>query len=326
MAFCGQCGQAISGQTSTCPRCGTPVDNQEPQFDHAPNDVTVLSQQRGSSPSQTPAGFPITGSDDATYISNPVPQPYPTTHSHTTASGTPQYNASQPGYMNTNTTSYPGPVPGQYPPVTTPPTTTGTRYPKGLLITSIVLLIVVLGLTGFLLFRMGALTALNNNNATPTPPSNATSATTSHPTATPEATATTAPQETPTNEPEPTATPVPSPTVNTAAIEQAKTVVQQYYGYINAKQYQAAYDLWYNYPQDEATFAKGFENTENDELTINDSVDQGQGNIQITVTVIAIEKAESGGTQQKKYQGHYLVGQPTTDGDWKILQGQLNPD
>jgi ketosteroid isomerase-like protein len=110
----------------------------------------------------------------------------------------------------------------------------------------------------------------------------------------------------------------PSPT------QQAQAVVQQYYGDINKHDYTSAYALWKNNPQNLANFSQGFQNTLNDQLTINQVAQQADGTVKITVTVSATEKKASGGQQQSSYHGNYVLAQQT-DSSWKIMSGTLAP-
>ncbi len=106
-------------------------------------------------------------------------------------------------------------------------------------------------------------------------------------------------------------------------IEQAKSVVNQYYDDINNKNYQHAYSLWKwgaNAPSF-STFQNGYVNTEHDALTIRDTTEQSDGTVKVLLTIVATERVGSG-TQQHTYVGYYIVGQDA--GTWKILRGVLN--
>ncbi len=105
-------------------------------------------------------------------------------------------------------------------------------------------------------------------------------------------------------------------------VEQAKSVVQQYYADINNKNYQEAYSLWKwgaNAPSF-ATFENGYANTEHDALTIRDTTQQSDGTVRVTLTIVATERV-NGGTQEHTYAGYYIVGQDAST--WKILRGIL---
>jgi ketosteroid isomerase-like protein len=134
------------------------------------------------------------------------------------------------------------------------------------------------------------------------------------------------PEETPT--PQATATPTPSPTPSptpaTTPEQQAQAVIEQYYAYINSKDYSAAYDLWVNYPKSKEEFAKGFENTERDDIQFGEITKQSESSVKLNITVTATEKTTDGGTKQTVYTGYYVVAKQA-DGAWKINEGQLNP-
>ena len=104
--------------------------------------------------------------------------------------------------------------------------------------------------------------------------------------------------------------------------QQAQAVVQQYYDDINKHDYGSAYALWKNNSQSLANFSQGFQNTVNDQLTINQVAQQADGTVKITVAVSATEKTTSGGQQQSSYQGNYVLAQQT-DNSWKIISGTL---
>lgn len=106
--------------------------------------------------------------------------------------------------------------------------------------------------------------------------------------------------------------------------QQAQAVVQQYYADINKHDYGSAYALWKNSPQSLAQFSQGFQNTINDQITINQVAQQADGTVKVTVTVSATEKTASGGQQQSNYHGNYALAQQS-DNSWKIISGTLTP-
>jgi Tfp pilus assembly protein PilX len=107
-----------------------------------------------------------------------------------------------------------------------------------------------------------------------------------------------------------------------SAMQQAEAAIQQYYNDINQHNYTSAYALWKNNSQSQATFSQGFQNTLNDQLTINQAAQQADGTVKITVTVSATEKTASGGQQQSTYHGDYVLAQQTNN-SWKIMSGNL---
>ncbi|GHO77060.1 hypothetical protein KSD_48310 [Ktedonobacter sp. SOSP1-85] len=147
-----------------------------------------------------------------------------------------------------------------------------------------------------------------------------------------DATATTAPQATPTtanqptdtataqptDTPEATATPTqttPTPTVTSA---QAESVVYKYYNYINAKQYQQAYDLWAHINQTYDDFKNGFATTDKDTIQTIRSSDDPQGQ-KVSLTLQALTTDG----QTTMYSGYYIVSQQA-DGSLKFVDGQMN--
>jgi ketosteroid isomerase-like protein len=113
-----------------------------------------------------------------------------------------------------------------------------------------------------------------------------------------------------------------NPASQSSATQQAAAVVQQYYNDINKHNYGSAYALWKSNPQSQAAFSQGFQHTLKDLLTINQTAQQTDGTVQVTVTVSATEKTASGGQQQNTYHGSYVLAQQT-DNSWKIISGNL---
>jgi flagellar basal body-associated protein FliL len=107
-----------------------------------------------------------------------------------------------------------------------------------------------------------------------------------------------------------------------SSIQQAQAVIQQYYDDINKHDYTSAYALWKNNQQSLTDFSKGFQNTLNDQLAVNQVTQQADGTVKITVTVSATEKTASGGQKQSIYHGNYVLAQQS-DSSWKILNGAL---
>jgi hypothetical protein len=107
--------------------------------------------------------------------------------------------------------------------------------------------------------------------------------------------------------------------------QQAQTLIQQYYTYINNKDYQDAYNLWKYDPnrQTYAAFSQGFAHTRHDDITFDNATTLNDGTAKVSVTLTATEDASSGtGTQTSVYKGYYIVG--PENGALKILSGQLN--
>jgi serine/threonine protein kinase len=197
-----------------------------------------------------------------------------------------------------------------YPPPEQPP----RPGPRPWLIIAAVLLIIALLLGGvFVGLRLGSSPA-------PVPPT-----ATSVPNPTPGTTvAPTQAQPTPTPVP-PTPTPTsapPSPTPSPAQL--AQSVVQQYYNDINNKDYQSAYNLWGSAFQNShsySSFASGFANTVQDNVTISNVLTLSDGTVQVYITLQATDQTTSG-TTTSTYQGYYTVGQE--NGAWKLLNAHIN--
>jgi hypothetical protein len=97
----------------------------------------------------------------------------------------------------------------------------------------------------------------------------------------------------------------------------ARRVIQTFYNDINAKDYQAAFNLWRDdghasYDQ----FVEGYSTTLHDDLTIEHTTLLSNGDVQVDVTLFA---QDTGGNQN--YQGYYIIGM--VNGEWKIIRGHL---
>jgi hypothetical protein len=107
------------------------------------------------------------------------------------------------------------------------------------------------------------------------------------------------------------------------ASQQAQAIVQQYYDDINKRDFQSAYALWQHNPQSFPAFKSGFSNTQRDIVKLDNTAEQPDGTVKVTVTVNATERTNPG-TKHSLYNGYYILGK-LSDGTWKILQGNLNP-
>jgi hypothetical protein len=351
MAFCGQCGLLLNTNITRCPRCGTEIDPYAatPGIPTNDNAATIIAQTDNSRPGgafATPpplaAEIPAHDATKAVYYTAPdastLPEPnaarpgnlqnensyptpgvfepgFPQSGSTYTTPSDPSYNALPAGYNQ-------GPGPGMYqpgafpitnpgyPPPYTPPPARKTH--RGLIAIIIVLIVALVVVSG-LLFAVGSHRLTGLFGVQNTPLVQPTPTTPSIPTATP---ANTTPQA--------TATPSPTQqtTTTTVPTQQAQATVQLYYNDINSQDYQDAYNLWVNYPDNYTHFKQGFAHTHHDAITLGDAVAQVDGTIQVDLTVQATEDASGGGTQISTYTGYYTVGQQA-DGSWKIINGQL---
>lgn len=312
MVFCGQCGLQLAPGNKVCPRCGAAVESDVPVGDFHTDDPTVASPayqvRNPSQPGLPPAAGPFTPPNPKLVL-RPDNQGYdystqaaydPTsrmdasnvanrTAGYGTASGGNYPPQAYPDYQQSG---------GAYPPM-------GTSYPgfaqqrpfsgqyapaqpsssRG---RSVGLVLILIGLlfvlAAVILFALQSNRVFGSSNDTSTP----TTATT--------------------------------PTTPTAA-QQGQALIQEYYNDVNARNYQAAYNLWKNSQQTFQDFKNGYKNTLNDKITFGDSVVQSDGTVKVTVTVVATQKTSSG-TQQTTYQGYYLVEQQS-DNSWKIIGGNL---
>ncbi|GCE25356.1 hypothetical protein KDA_08400 [Dictyobacter alpinus] len=120
-------------------------------------------------------------------------------------------------------------------------------------------------------------------------------------------------QPTATTPPAPTATPVSTATTTPAVLDVngAKAFVQSYYDDINQSNYQGAYTHWnkeYQNANSPDTFAAGFKQTKQDDVTFN-SISKGDDqSYNVNVSVVATEVDDNGNTIYKHYKGTYVVG------------------
>jgi len=311
MVFCGQCGLQLAPGNKVCPRCGAAVESDVPVGDFHTDDPTIASPvYQVRNPSQP--GLPPTGPStppNPKLVLRPDNQgyDYSTQAAYDPTSRMDASNVANraPGYGTMSGGNYPPQAYGDYqqsggayPPM-------GTSYPgfpqqggAGYQHTSapssrsrgrsVGLVLILIGLLFMLaavvLFALQSNRVFGSSNNTSTP----TTATT--------------------------------PATLTAA-QQAQGLIQEYYNDVNARKYQAAYDLWKNNQQTFQDFRNGYKNTLHDKITFGDPVVQPDGTVKVTVTVVATQKTASS-TQQTTYQGYYLAEQQN-DNSWKIIGGNL---
>jgi hypothetical protein len=112
----------------------------------------------------------------------------------------------------------------------------------------------------------------------------------------------------------------PSPTAVVLNPETAKALLQQFYTYINAKNYDAAYDLLspeWQQTQPRQGFKDGFQNTIQDTLTIDNAVPLPDGTVEVD---IHLQAQETGGT--RNFAGYYIVTKE--NGKLLLLQAKIN--
>jgi serine/threonine protein kinase len=104
--------------------------------------------------------------------------------------------------------------------------------------------------------------------------------------------------------------------------QQAQAVIQQYYDYINQRDYPAAYSLWgqnYHAQTRYCDFVSGYAHTQRiDVQQMNALTPSGDGTIPVDATITAHEDIPAIDT----YMETYIIGQES--GAWKILSGTQN--
>jgi len=311
MVFCGRCGLQLAPGSSRCPRCGALTEVDVISENQHMNDATAISPRQdalNTLPAQPGYAYPAGAT--------PVPPSHVIVRSADPTSpdildpNAPTAMFSSPGVPSTpfpssDPISYPGylppSAPGQYNNWQTPPPQEPKRHNGGIIALVIVILIVLLALggTAAAVLNPSLVQGLVGGHATPQP------AATSAVTATVPATATMA------------STPTPTP------IQEARATIIQYYSYVNAQDYQDAYNIWgsaYQASQSYSSFAAGYANTIHDSITINSLTPQPDGTIIADVTIQATEQTSSGPVVST-YQGQYDLG--IQNGSWKFLNSQF---
>jgi len=316
MAFCGQCGLLLNTNITKCPRCGTATD-----FDVAmpgapaqDNAATIIAQTNNSHPGNAPSlpyTPPPSDGANAPYYAAPggnapqrssnyvIPgafqQGFPQSSNNSMIPNPPTYQSSNqaPGMYQ------PGVFPGTDPGYPFQPPIQPRKRRKWPIVLVIVLIVALMAVTVmFFALRSNPLAGLFGPKSTPIVQVVPTPVATTQQAVTPQTTGTTVPTQ------------------------QAQATIQQYYTDINAQDYQDAYYLWVNNPDNYNHYVQGFAHTHHDDITFGDAIPQTDGTVQVNITVQATEDAAGGGTQISTYQGYYTVGQQA-DGSWKLLIGNL---
>jgi len=118
----------------------------------------------------------------------------------------------------------------------------------------------------------------------------------------------------------PTPTPTPSPTPIGVSPQQAEALVQQYYNYINLKDYQDAYNLLGAKLQSNQTynqFSSGFSNTLHDAVAFGSITPLPDGTVQVALNLTATET-----TGTSTFQGYYVVG--VENGNLRLVDAHFN--
>lgn len=346
MAFCGNCGLQLPPRTPACPRCGAATDARLAMEESHPNDPTIAalptlgtptSQMDASTVQAPPTPLPTTqptyisqsgqtvlnsssATDAPTYIT-PLPPLAPQVSERSSYPSYPGYpppstpasgayyaptetNGSSyptPGVSSSGSPGYPPPGGVVYQPIEAPytPRSQQRKGRSGMvaLILFLVALLFVGGALGVFLANRGGLLF---HNATPTTT-----------TSTQTVTSTQTPGSTVTASSSPTSVPV---------TEQAQTLLENYYSDINNKDYQDAYAMLGSAMQAKQSYnnyANGFANTQQDQLSITKTTQQGNGTVRLDVTL----KATTTDGSIQNFTGYYIIGQEY--GSLKILSGKL---
>lgn len=112
---------------------------------------------------------------------------------------------------------------------------------------------------------------------------------------------------------------------NNPRVQQAIEVLTQYYGHINARDYQDAYNLWgtaYHSSTSYQQFVAGFANTQSVSFTIQPGATVlNEGSVQVPVTIRSVDKTSSG-TVTHTYQGSYIIG--TEGNSWQLFSANIH--
>lgn len=264
--YCGECGALVSSQDRVCRRCGAPV---EPISGGASD--PSLSDAPTAMGTPPPPAYQPSPRGPQTPAQGYAPQPPP---GWAASYGPEPYNESP-------TFTVSGPRAGVQAPPYQPAGPGGPprQRRRGPLVLALVLIALILIAGG------GAVLAfhpfggnLQGTGSTPTPV------------------------------PGTTQTPggvTPSPAAVDLNPQTASTLLRQFYGYINAKNYDAAYDLLspeWQQTQSRQKFIDGYQNTIKDTLTIDNATPLADGTVEVDMH---LQAQETSGT--KNFAGYYIV-------------------
>jgi hypothetical protein len=300
MIFCGQCGLQQAPGATRCPRCGTAVEGSVVAEEYYVDDPTMVSFPYVTQPSPQPgksslAGAPppqklVLGGDNQSTLEANAP---------TSKVDGSNYNTQLPSYpsslnMSTPYAGYPGsgnysPPGASYP--ATLPASTGSVTPvspyqpieQSAQKSKGRAASLVIILFGLLLILGAMIIFALKQNGTITGTNNG---------------------------------------GNTLS-QQAQTLIEQYYNDINNKDYQDAYNLRGDLPQQSYTnFQQGYAHTQHVEITFGDITALNDGTAKVSLTLRATDNTPSG-IRTSVFNGYYIVG--PQNGVLKILSGQLSP-
>ena len=326
MVFCSSCGFLQPPNVTTCPRCGAAVTPDQGAEGQNANDHTIITAPDKTEPamghSSSQPGLAHEPNQFVDYNSQtqraeqgentPVPpymqnMPFPGYYQQAPVPPPPS-----PGHISLSDGNFspteggPGYVPGPVFPANQRALPPQTKSNAALLAVLLILFLVIITIVATtIVFVIGPdrrFQAVSGGGVGSQPPQ-----------ITSTSQATTPSQPTPTSQ-------MPTPTTPTLTPnQQAQSVITRYYSAINSKDYQTAYNLWVNYPDTYQNFANGFSDTQRDDYQFGQFLPQGDGTLQVNITLVATSTS----SQQTTYQGYYIVGQQS-DGSWKIIKASLN--
>ena len=109
-------------------------------------------------------------------------------------------------------------------------------------------------------------------------------------------------------------------------VKQATALLNQYYSYINAKDYQDAYNLWgtaYHNSTSYQQFKAGFATTQSVSIAIlpGSSV-LNEGSVKVPLTIRSVDSTHSGPAAIHTYQGYYIIG--TEGSTWQLFSASIH--
>jgi hypothetical protein len=299
--YCGECGTLIGSQDTVCRRCGAPVAPAQklaldPPLDNEPTVGGIPpfapdARQRSTYDEMSPSSVSLHPAGTPASWASPAGYPAqarPLDDPPTFTTDTPLRPGSEAPAGQRRAIPAGRARPPFTPPGSAPSNQHGPRWPLVLAVV-LVALALIAGGSVFLL--------LHQSN---------TGGQTNHPTAT-------------------TAPITPSPTRVVLNGQTAGALIQQFYAYINNKQYDSAYDLLsqqYQQTQSRQNFDSGFQNTIQDTLTILKTATQSDGSVRVDVTLAALEN-KNGAQVTTNYAGFYIV--IIEQGQLRIQSGHLDP-
>lgn len=117
----------------------------------------------------------------------------------------------------------------------------------------------------------------------------------------------------------------PSPTEAALTGPNAQALINQFYTYINSKNYDDAYNLLstnYQNGQSRENFKAGYQTTVRDSWIFGGTQTLSDGSVQVNITLTAIDN-KNGTNVTTVYSGYYIVIKE--NGQLRIDQGNLNP-